>query len=631
MFSFTSHVKKTQMQSYRNLRSMSTKHLHICWTNNAILGIMKPIRDIVRYTTHMRKLVIIVTIMSVLGALIQLLIPLGMKFATDWVIAIVGGKAQFSTQGMIGFFLLFLGLGLVNVAVTDIGGWFGDMLAIRTRRQLSRHYYAHLLALPQKYYDGEVTGKIINRLSRAITDITQFLQFFSNNLLKMLLTMAITVVVLAVYSWQLAVLFILLIPANLYLTAKTSDKWQKLENKKNTHFDIASGRFAEVIGQIRLAKSFGSQQRELSSFDGRMTKMVALTRRQSTHWHKMNALRGIVFGTVNAAILCVLFWQTAQKHLTVGEMVMLLTLVQQAALPMLSLSFFVDSYQRAVANSKDYIKAMSEAPEPEDASQKLHVTKAEIVFDKVDFAYEQKKQVLHAISFTVRPGEKVALVGESGGGKSTIANLLMRLYEPDNGTIQIDGTPLGKVSRASVRGAIATVFQDAALFSGTIRENIAYARPDADDHEIKAAAHAANALKFIDQFPDGLDTEIGERGIKLSGGQKQRIAIARAILKDAPILILDEATSSLDSRSEHEVQQALDRLMKGRTTLIIAHRLSTIAGVDTIVTLRDGHIDEVGGPAKLAHTNGIYAQLLRLQLGATEAAKKQLAKYDIAS
>ena len=254
----------------------------------------------------------------------------------------------------------------------------------------------------------------------------------------------------------------------------------------------------------------------------------------------------------------------------------------------------------------------------------------EIIFHNVSFGYESGKEVLQGINITLAPGKKTALVGESGGGKTTISNLLMRLYDPHEGSISIDGTNIANVSRASVRQHIATVFQDATLFSGTIRENIAYAMPSASDEAILAAARDANALEFIRDFPDGLDTEIGERGIKLSGGQRQRIAIARAILKDAPILLLDEATSSLDSKAEYAVQQALDRLMKGRTTLIIAHRLSTIANADTIITLRNGSIDEIGSPATLATTGGIYATLLTLQLGATERAKQQLEAFDIA-
>lgn len=484
--------------------------------------------------------------------------------------------------------------------------------------------------LPQKYYDGEVTGKVINRLSRAITDISQFLQFFANNLLQMLLTLVITIGILAWYSWPLALLFILLVPASIYLAGRSSGPWQKIESKKNKHFDIASGRFAEVIGQIRLVKSFGTEARELEKFDGRIAEMVGLTREQSRYWHTHNALRGITFGVINGAMAGLIFYNTATGRFSLGDMTMLLTLTAQVNFPMRNLSFFVDSYQRAAANSKDYLAALQEIPEAEDAAaQPLAVKTGKIEYKKVDFAYGDKEQVLHGVSFGIEAGSKMALVGESGGGKTTISNILMRLYEPNAGQVLIDDQDISSVSRTSLRQSIATVFQDAALFSGSIRENIAYAKPDASEAEIEKAARVANAYDFINKFDDGLDTEIGERGIKLSGGQKQRIAIARAVLKDAPILILDEATSSLDSRAERDVQEALERLMKGRTTLIIAHRLSTIAHVDRIVTLKNGHVDEVGTPGELSKTGGIYSQLLDLQLGATEKAKKQLKSYEI--
>jgi ATP-binding cassette subfamily B protein len=224
------------------------------------------------------------------------------------------------------------------------------------------------------------------------------------------------------------------------------------------------------------------------------------------------------------------------------------------------------------------------------------------------------------------------LVGESGEGKTTITNLLMRLYEPRKGTISIDGHDISGVTQSSLRANIGVVFQDPALFSGTIRENISYANPGASDAEIIAAAKAANADEFIEKFDKGYETEIGERGLKLSGGQKQRIAIARALLKDAPILVLDEATSSLDSRSEAMVQEALERLMRGRTTIIIAHRLSTIQSVDQIITLRGGIVDETGSPSQLAKSGGIYAQLLKLQnREPTERTKSQLKAFEIAA
>lgn len=592
---------------------------------------MESIKQILTYTRGLRGLFIIITLTSILGALIALVQPFIIKLATDWITNIITGKATFDMTTVLMYGGIAAAATLVSALISDIGGYAGDQMSTRTHYQLSVRYFEHLLKLPQNYYDNETTGKIINRLSRAINNITGFLQFFSNNLLQMLLVITITICILFYYSWPLAVLFALLVPSSLYLTARTSGPWQKLEKRKNEHFDIASSRFAEVVGQIRLVKSFRTEQNELRNFSHEMGKVIPLTQKQSRRWHTMNAMRTGTMGLINGGILALLIYETSRGNMTLGDMAMLITLTTQASFPIRNLSFFVDNYQRAVTNSKDYIDALNEKPETDDTDNpSLAISKGEVEYRGVNFAYSKKENVLSDVSFTIQPGTKLALVGESGGGKTTISNLLMGLYTPKKGTVAIDGQDISGVTRQSLRENIATVFQDPALFSGTIRENIAYARPSASDSDIIEAAKAANAYEFIMKFKDGMDTEIGERGIKLSGGQKQRISIARAILKNAPILILDEATSSLDSRAEHEVQQALDRLMVKRTTLIIAHRLSTIANVDTIVTLRDGKIDEIGSPKQLAKSGGIYAQLLKLHLGNTETAKKKLEKFDIA-
>lgn len=345
----------------------------------------------------------------------------------------------------------------------------------------------------------------------------------------------------------------------------------------------------------------------------------------------MDIGRRLVLNLIFFVIFAYLFVETARARFTIGEMVLLIQLVNMMRFPIFNMSFIVDNTQKAIAGSKDYFAVMSLEPAVADKTHApaLVVSKGYVEYDNVSFGYNGEGNVLHDISFDIKPGEKVALVGESGGGKTTITSLLLRLYDTTSGEIRVDGVPVTAVRQSSLREHIAVVFQDPALFSGTIRENIAYAKPHATELEIIQAAKAANAYDFIKKLENGFDTEIGERGLKLSGGQKQRIAISRAVLKDAPILVLDEATSSLDSRSEHLVQQALNRLMKGRSTLIIAHRLSTIAHVDRIVTLKDGRVDEVGTPDELAMTDGIYSQLLNLQSGNTEKAKKALKQYEI--
>ena len=575
-------------------------------------------RDIARlfsYTKGLRKYMAFIAAASLLAALLAMAVPFIIKLATDNVTAVAYGSKPLDTTALLVLLAVLAASYGGGVLLKGVSGYIGDMLATRMRRQLSQAYYDHLLTLPQTYYDNENTGKIISRLDRAIADVTRFINMFSNTLLQMLLTIIIAIAVMAWYSWEIALLVLLQIPIYIYLTARTSEKWQVWETEKNDHIDIARGRFAEVVGNMRLVKSFGTEQREADFFATHFAHTVRITAAQSRYWHMMDMLRSCVQMVIYVAVYGLLFWRAAHGLVSIGDVVLLITLLQQTSQPLQNMSFFVDMYQRAITNSRDYAKAMSEKPEVTsgDGKQVITDTKATVVFRDVCFAYSDGKPVLRRISFTIHPGKKLALVGESGGGKTTIANLLMQLYHPSEGTISINGTSLARLTTSSLRQMIATVFQDAALFSGTIRENIAYARPDATDEQIAHAAKQAGALTFITKLPDGFDTLVGERGIKLSGGQRQRIAIARAILKDAPILILDEATSALDSESERLIQRSLTNLMKNRTSIVVAHRLSTIASLDRIVVMDNGAIIEQGSHTELLAKGGRYAHLSKMQ------------------
>lgn len=591
---------------------------------------MKPLIKVAGYAKHLWPYYLGIAISSVLTAATGIAIPFVIKAATDLMVEVVqGGHADVS--GALGLAVILFVFDGANTYIRNWGGYLGDVMAAKLKAQLSTRYYEHLLTLPQSYYDGELTGTIINRLNRAISEVSNFLNMFANNFSQMVLTTILTIIIVAFYSWQLSLLVFIIYPLFLWLTALTSKKWQRYQKEKNLETDIASGRFAEVVTQIKVVKSYVQEKLEHRHFQTRFHRTIVLTRRQSSYWHSMDVVRGLVLAVIFLAIYGYIFSATVQKQFTIGEMVLLITMINMLRVPIFMMSFIVDSFQRAITGSKDYVAAMELKPEIADkpGAHNIEVKNGRVMFGAVDFAYKKSKPVLKKVTFAIEPGEKVALVGESGQGKTTIANLLMRLYEPDGGIIAVDDMDISTVTQASLRSQIGTVFQDPALFSGTIRENIAYAHPKATDKQVIAAAKSANAHEFISEFEQGYDSEIGERGIKLSGGQKQRIAIARAILKDAPILILDEATSSLDSHAEHEVQEALERLMKNRTTLIIAHRLSTIAHVDKIVTLKAGHVDEIGTPTKLAKTDGIYARLLALQMGTVENAKKKLEAYEI--
>ena len=602
---------------------------------------------IIRFTRTLAPLYIVIIIGAVITAGLGLAVPF-----------ILGGATDATTVIWLAIALLAAELG--ETIVSNVSGWFGDIMSNRMRTILSVRYYEKLMNLPQAWFDHELTGTIVSRLNRSITEVTNFAKMASNTFATMIITTIAVLVISAWYAWPLAVLLIVIFPVYIWLTTLTSKRWQQLEGEKNEQVDLAGGRFAEVIGQIRVVKSFVRERDELASFTCRFRSTDETTREQSTHWHRMDIARRAALNVVFFGVYLIIFLMTVHGRFTLGQMVLLVQLMSMARQPVQMMSWVIDNSQRAIAGSKDYFRVLETPVDPRrvisvdtdsgevveqetgtgaaiDMSEgtagarlleplALPADAPAVSFRDVSFAYEHGDDVLHGITLDIAPGEKVALVGESGGGKSTIVNLLLGLFPPRTGEIDVAGEDVRELPLERIRRSIGVVFQDASLFSGTIEENIAYGRPDATAEQIRDAARRANADRFIERFPDQYATVIGERGLRLSGGQRQRIAVARAILKDAPILVLDEATSALDTKAERNVQAGLDELMAGRTSLIIAHRLSTIASVDRIITLIDGRIDEIGTPAELAQSGGVYAELLALQ---NSGSKKDLARFDI--
>lgn len=575
---------------------------------------MSDFKKLIKYSWSLKPYYIRISIFVVILSLLRQAVPFVVKTLVDDIVD-AHNAGTTSINGVWKWLALILAINLAISILENIQGYWGDQLGVKLNTLMSRNYYEHILKLPLAYFDNEIAGRITSRLERGITTVSDMVKAFANSFIGFFLTSFITIAILAYYAWPVALALAALFPFYIRVTRKSSNRWQEHQVDINRDIDINNGRFVESVNQIRVVKSFAREATEAAFFTGKRHSIEERTFIQSRQWHHYDVYRKIGLSLVFFFIYSYIVIGTLNNKYTIGEMVLMLQLVIQAQWPLFGLSFVVDQLQRARAGSKDFFEVMEIEPAISDreGAKNLSISTGKVEFNNVSFHYDNGNEVLEGLSFTIEPGTRVALVGESGEGKTTIANLLLRFYTLTGGEIVIDGKNIADVTQGSLHDQIGVVFQEPALFSGTIRENIAYAKPQATDEEIAAAARLANAATFIERFPDKYNTEIGERGVRLSGGQKQRIAIARAVLKSPPILIFDEATSSLDSRAEAEVQQALDRLMQGRSTLVIAHRLSTIAGVDKIVGISGGKVIEEGSPAELANSGGMYASLLALQ------------------
>jgi ATP-binding cassette, subfamily B, bacterial MsbA len=519
-----------------------------------------------------------------------------------------GGLLQWLPALIVGLFLV---RGVASYASDYAIGWVANKVVMDLRNAM----FAKLVRLPTYYYDSHTSGGLISKFTFDVLQLTGA----ATSVVSVLFRDSLTIIALLGYlfyrNWELTLVALLVGPPAVLITRAFSIRLRVMSRAEQAAMGDLNHALEESISCHRVVKVFGGQDYEAQRFDAGANTVRRFNMKMTSAAAANVPLVQVVVSVALALIIYLAVRQAAADQATVGDFVSFLTALLLIFQPMKRLTGVNQSLQRGLAAAENVFRLIDEQPEIDAGTRELQRAKGTVEVRNVGFSYAgSTRPALERISLTIEAGETVALVGASGAGKSTLANLLPRFYSPDSGQILIDGVDIATLKLASLRANIALVSQDIVLFNDTVAANIAYGRlAGTSEAEVVRAAEAAHAMQFIREMSEGLATLIGENGVRLSGGQRQRLAIARAFLKNAPVLILDEATSALDSESERHVQEALETLMKGRTTLVIAHRLSTIERADRIVVLDAGRITETGRHADLLAASGIYAKLYRLQ------------------
>ncbi|MCL6264427.1 lipid A export permease/ATP-binding protein MsbA [Craterilacuibacter sp. RT1T] len=511
--------------------------------------------------------------------------------------------------------LAIVGLFLVRGVASFINEYSSSWLSGHLVQSLREEMFARMLRLPVNYYDHHPSGRILSRVAFDVTQVSEA----GFNVITVTVKDGITVIgllgLLLYTDWKLTLICLAVMPAVSFCVRFVSRRLRGLSRKNQQDMAQLTQVLSESIDCQRVVKIYGGEAYEATRF-GRAAEAIRhnLVKERSTS----AASTGVTQLIIACALAVILYYAGVQAqagHFSAGDFMSFLTAMLMLFAPIKRITSISQTVQKGLAAAESVFGFLDEQGEADHGRMRLQAPKGELVFERVSFTYPSaESRALEGVDLSIRAGETVALVGSSGSGKTTLTSLIPRFYEPDAGRILLDGVPLTDISLGSLRANIALVSQDVVLFNDSVAANIAYGRiGEVSLDEVREAARAANALEFIEAMPQGFETLIGENGTRLSGGQRQRLAIARAILKNSPILILDEATSALDTQSERLVQSALERLMKGRTTLVVAHRLSTIENADRIVVMHQGRVAEAGRHQDLLAQDGIYKTLHRLQ------------------
>ncbi|MBP3937387.1 MAG: ABC transporter ATP-binding protein [Clostridia bacterium] len=494
--------------------------------------------------------------------------------------------------------------------------YYGHIIGVKMQSQMRQDLFAHLQKLPFSFYDNNETGRIMTRITSDLFEVCELAHHGPENLLISAVMIVLSFGYLLSINWMLTLIIFACVPILMVVTFRFRRAMKEAFAERRQSNAVINAAVESSVTGIRVTKAYTNAATEVEKFRKGDEQFVGASRKAYNAMARFFSSTSFVTDVFNVIILIAGGLFLYDGKISFGDYSTFIVSVNLFIQPVNTLIQFMEQYQNGVSGFKRFLEVMDEQPEIEAADAvELTDPQGTIEFDGVSYAYEPTKEVLHDINLRVEKGQKLALVGPSGGGKTTLCHLLPNFYRLSEaeGSIRIDGIDIRQIKLESLRRHIGIVQQDVFLFVGTIRENILYGRPDATEEEMIEAAKRANIHDYVMTLPEGYDAEIGERGVKLSGGQKQRLSIARVFLKDPAILILDEATSALDNTTEVLIQQALDELCKGRTTLVVAHRLSTIRGADEIAVVLDGRITERGTHEQLIAANGTYKQLYSLQ------------------
>lgn len=572
---------------------------------------MTMLKRFFEYYRPYRTLFIIDFSCALLAALLELAFPLAVNRVVDDLLP--SGNWKWILYAC----LALLGIYVISAALNYVVTYWGHKLGINIESDMRKKLFDRVQKQSFRFFDNNKTGHLVSRMTNDLMDIGEIAHHGPEDLFIALMTLGGAFGIMLGINWKLAVLTFIIVPLMIYLSLYFSRKMSAAFHRMFSDIADYNARIENNVSGIRVVQAFSNEAYEMERFaenNGRFRKTKLIAYRIMA-WN--SSISFILMKLVSLFVLVCGTWFVIEGQMTYGEFIAFVMLSNVFLGPIKQINSVIETYPKGIAGFRRYLDLLESESDVEDlpGAKAVSHLNGDIQFAGVTFGYENKDKVLRKVDLSIHAGETVALVGPSGAGKTTLCSLLPRFYDVEEGSITIDGMDIREMKLESLRSMIGIVQQDVFLFDGTIRENIAYGKLDATEEEIWDAARRAQIEDLVRSYPDGLDTMIGERGVKLSGGQKQRLSIARMFLKNPPILILDEATSALDTETEAAIQQALTELSQGRTTLVIAHRLATIKNADRIIVVADQGIAEQGRHEELLAVKGAYSRLHQAQYG----------------